>query len=578
MRTLLSITFVGLSLAAPLRHHRHEDGRLSKMGEYDYEDPISCPDCTESGSGGPAHISDEGRRVDQCVDGMIENVHVVSTRMPGAPANNSKVANKMIADYVAKMMKAAPQCYVGTGQPPQPSADSGIVSNKYKLYFQTAAKVASQTAEAWMKCRFDGEHGPKADDDYTRLMFVRNPAGRAISGYYQQVSHYIELMKLPPDKLAECAQAFPEEAKWPSDTAGTAGWPIGSYVIEGVGPSTCAVVNRSAVTDSMKVAPKVGFELPDVCKEAFERSNNYLVPHYVVPTEEKPHPDKLESKGALSARERQYALKGKFQCGPTGLSLNQTMTTAQSALYNAMWKLPTRCRLPLPSVKVFGTNDTLWDTLNMTFEQIRDFEDLPSWLCPPGEDCNKDCDVDDHTFAQLFAHGLSDAARMRGPGCSGDTFAGEHVWSEYTHLSPIGHVDAMIRLEDIAADSKRFEALVEKKTGEQLPKAADECDLEKLEFINNAKDADSGVSHIPWHDTDRLKTMIDRSPDLQRRVCALYYHDFVCLGYEMLDACKGPAEEWLGQALDDLMKDAPLKTLKHPSHAKHKPQKVGYLR
>ena len=572
MRTLVVLpALVGLSAAAPLRSHHHKDGRLHKQYAYDYDDPEFLP---IGRPGGLAHISDEGKRIDQCVDGMVENVDVVSTRMTGAPANNSKFANKLIADYAAMMSKAAPQCFVNTGQPPQASKDSGIVSSKYKLYFQTAAKVASQTAEAWMKCRFDGVNGPEAEDDYTRLMFVRNPAGRAISGYFQQVSHYMELLQLPPDKLAACAEAFPEEAKWPSDTSGTRGWPVNSYVIEGVGPSQCGVVNRSAVTDVNTVAPQVGTELPAVCKEAWEYNLNFLVPHY----DQIGHPKKnvLETKDELNARAKDYQNHGRFQCGPIGLSLNQTLNTAQSSLYNAMWKLPAMCRIMTTNNQIYDSNDTLTKTHKMSFAQISDFENLPKWLCVDGTDCDAPCEVDDHTFAQLFAHGLSDAARMRGPGCTGDTFGGEHMWSEYEHLSPVGHVDAMIRLEDMASDSKRFEKLVESKTGASLPEAPEECDLEKLEFVNNAKDADSAVARVPWHDTDRLKAVIDRSPDLQRRVCALYYHDFVCLGYEMLDACKGPAEQWLERALTDLMKNTPLEELNHKSHQTKK-QNVGFL-
>ena len=150
---------------------------------------------------------------------------------------------------------------------------------------------------------------------------------------------------------------------------------------------------------------------------------------------------------------------------------------------------------------------------------------------------------------------------MRNPGCSGEPFSGEHMWSEYTHLAAIGRVDAMLRLEDIEGDVKRFEQVIEKQTGTKLPEPQEGCKIEELAFINNAQDEHSEVVQIPWHDTDRLKDVLSRSADLQRRVCALYYHDFVCLGYELLEACKAPAEEWLDQALDDLVHNAPIKKL-----------------
>ena len=103
----------------------------------------------------------------------------------------------------------------------------------------------------------------------------------------------------------------------------------------------------------------------------------------------------------------------------------------------------------------------------------------------------------------------------------------------------------------------------------------DGCTLDELKYINNADDAASEVTQIPFHDPERLKDVVGRSADLQRRLCALYYHDFVCLGYELLDACKGPADDWLEGAIEDLMNDAPLEKLSHPDHAK--PQELGHL-
>lgn len=63
-------------------------------------------------------------------------------------------------------------------------------------------------------------------------------------------------------------------------------------------------------------------------------------------------------------------------------------------------------------------------------------------------------------------------------------------------------------------------------------------------------------------------SLIDRSDDLQQRICAMYYHDFTCGGYELLPACKGEPSTWLPQAVRNLLEDAPLTALGSHSHAR----------
>ena len=61
--------------------------------------------------------------------------------------------------------------------------------------------------------------------------------------------------------------------------------------------------------------------------------------------------------------------------------------------------------------------------------------------------------------------------------------------------------------------------------------------------------------------SEQLERVLRRSPDLTRRLCALYYHDFVCNSYELPAECQGAPDEWLGGAFDALMSDAPVPAL-----------------
>jgi len=40
---------------------------------------------------------------------------------------------------------------------------------------------------------------------------------------------------------------------------------------------------------------------------------------------------------------------------------------------------------------------------------------------------------------------------------------------------------------------------------------------------------------------------------LQRWLCAVYYHDFVCGGYELLEGCQDPTMEWLPVAMKEVL-------------------------
>ena len=503
----LPLLFALGALAAPTRR---PDSRLQSS------DTVGAAQC--GGHDCPqlymAHSFNVDWRLGQCTLGMIDNATIASTIDANAPAHTWSDANDLLAAWMDAAQAAAPMCYAATA--PEPDLNEqpfpGIVSPKYKLAFRTAAKVASQTAEAWMQCRFGAGHGLPAGPDFIRMAFVRNPGGRAISGFYQMMAHYLDKLKLPGTMLRACGQFFPEGAKhdhiigaeWYAEQSGT------SCVVSHLG------------------GPVAHFAGP--CEVAFSA---------------------------------EQSAPGMKMCAVTGLTYNQTQTTADSALLAGLYELPLRCRL-------VGNESYInagVDRDNSTWQEIKSSLDLPPWLCTcesPDVDrsmcsCDAACQTDDQQLGSLFSAALTDAARTGGIGCIGDNFAGEHMWSQANHLHTVLRTDAIFRLEQLDADVERFETFYAATTGTPLPPATDGCNFAELD-ANVAEGGDNWI-HPMVHDVDRLQGIIARSPDLQQRVCALFYHDYTCLGYELLSACQGPTDEWLPDAMSRLLNAAPLKPL-----------------
>merc|ERR1719331_3638336 len=103
------------------------------------------------------------------------------------------------------------------------------------------------------------------------------------------------------------------------------------------------------------------------------------------------------------------------------------------------------------------------------------------------------------------------------------------MWPQMLHLAQAGRADAVIRLESVAADSLRLERLLESSRKLKLPPAAANCSMAEI-HVNEGT-----VLHESLDNHTQMGRVLARSPDLQRRVCAFYYHDFVCGGYELLD-------------------------------------------
>ena len=464
---------------------------------------------------GPAHIFVSNMRIDQCMEGLPQNIAMVSTADAAAPASTAVEADALLTRWTDKARAAAPVCYGDTGFPPTIQQQQGTISRKYKLVLQTAAKVASQTADSWMQCRFGAtrghDTGVKADPDFTRLMFVRNPAGRAISGFYEIVAHWLELLKLPPTMLGTCASA------WPKSKDGSNPGDIGNAI------NTQDVIQDRA---GHCVVPH-GRVLPRNCQDAW----SFMLP-----------------RGPFVPGVRELPV-----CTAGGLTLNGTISTANSALLSALWELPARCRLP--GNHTDGSLDKSWKDVA---QELR----LPPWMCKADEDCDLPCELSDEQLASLFSHLLSDIAKTRNVGCGGELHAGEHLWPQMLHLNPVGRADVVLRLENLDEDVQRFEEWLAITTGKpKLPPAPKGCTIDELH--NN--DSGDKALHPGMFNNGRLADILGRSPDLQKRVCALYYHDFVCAGYELLEACKGDLDTWLDDTFAALMNDAPVESLQAES-------------
>ena len=341
-------------------------------------------------------------RLDQCLAGLPQSIELVSSADETAPAASASEASALLGRWLeaAREQPSAAPCFNATGFPLDLSGrfdDTLLVAPEYKLSFQTAAKVASMTAVAWMQCRFGATSAtaeaaaPPAYPGYTRLAMVREPrraeppaaeiprrspeihprcpemhprfpeipsqvrepASRAISGYMQTASHYLQLLRLPPAGLRSCAAA----------------WPAGLESIS----------LDASLRDASTGAPPNGTSTwPRECHEAW----------------------------ATDA----------FTGAPKGdrepiiyLTQSELRATAGSSFLQALWELPAACR-----------------TISRPNGDLR-----RQWFCEGDEcDVSTPCELPDATMVALLAHALSDAARTNMGGCAPMTFGGEHLWPQ----------------------------------------------------------------------------------------------------------------------------------------------------
>lgn len=223
------------------------------------------------------------------------------------------------------------------------------------------------------------------------------------------------------------------------------------------------------------------------------------------------------------------------------LILPELRATADSRLLKALWELPSECRTIYEPGRA-GDTSALHH----------------NWFCE-GDGCDgaANCSLSDQTRASLLGHALSDAANADMIGCGSQLFGGEHMWPQHLHASAAGRADAILRLESLSDDEGRLESEVLAKTlgAGALPPASDECSIANIH-------ENLGTTIEPMlGDEDALRGIVARSTDLQRRICAFYYHDFVCGGYALPEACQAPAAEWLDDAVGRLLSDAEVEAL-----------------
>lgn len=413
-------------------------------------------------------------RLDRCLPGLPETMAAVSQPHDGAPAGDTQQANALLSQWLTSARTATP-CFNCTGYATDlrgKVATTGYYVPAHKMEFYTAAKVASQTVSAWMACRFKAYAGQsRIGPDFTRAMLVRDPVGRAKSGFYQVLWHYMLLLKLPPEELRSCARA------WPTGVDDVTGDPL--------------IWNAHS-------------KWPPLCRKAWT-ANAF---------------------GQPLVRGRLHVIR------------SEVVATAESSLLRAIWELPAGCRVvwtdPFPDPnKTDGSMKRNWT----------------NWLCDEKrEACYDNCAISDDQMATLFSHALSDAAKSSGVvGCGNGLFGGEHMWPQARHLAVAARADAVLRLEDVEGDVGRFEAYLEQKEGgRKLPPASENCSFAALHA--NEEGTQGGEVHEALTNSEQLERVLRRSPDLTRRLCALYYHDFVCNSYELPAECQGAPDEWLGGA------------------------------
>ena len=72
-------------------------------------------------------------------------------------------------------------------------------------------KIASNTVNQWLQCRFgmsDGAPTMEVKDTDMRVTMLRGPKSRSMSGFLQIVSHYVNFVRLSPEDLQTCIDAW----------------------------------------------------------------------------------------------------------------------------------------------------------------------------------------------------------------------------------------------------------------------------------------------------------------------------------------------------------------------------------
>merc|ERR1719454_1403623 len=230
-------------------------------------------------------------RLDICLPGLPHAVNVSSNIDSTAPAQSASVAADLLSEWVQEARSQQPQCFNTTGYNvdlAQPHTGDALVSDAFKIAFETSAKSASMSATRYLQCRFDAQPNRTASEDYTRLMILRNPTSRAVSAFLEMAMHYIAIVRLPPAALRTCADAWPEGIDSIHD-------------------------DHSLWTDNNT--------WPPICVDAFTH-NPYTKQNLI----------------------EAYGDEATARNNMLNINEENARSTADSALLNALWELPPGCR------------------------------------------------------------------------------------------------------------------------------------------------------------------------------------------------------------------------------------------
>ena len=172
------------------------------------------------------------------------------------------------------------------------------------------------------------------------------------------------------------------------------------------------------------------------------------------------------------------------------------------------------------------------------------------------------------------------AARTYAIDCEAEWHAGEHAWPQWMHMSSLGRVDFVFRVESMADDQKRFLELLRQR-GSRIDKSkchtiSGRCSpalctigrqgnsllgKERRE-PSTAKAYDGSKMAIVNTDPKRIMSDVQSlnggAVALQRIICAIYLPDMVCNGYKVPDHCtagEGPTTySWLEGTMRDLLR------------------------
>jgi len=217
------------------------------------------------------------------------------------------------------------------------------------------------------------------------------------------------------------------------------------------------------------------------------------------------------------------------------MTFQQLHATQNSKLLDLLWKLPDGC-------------------LNL---HPRSSEDGTAWFCDDDEegdsDCAKSCELSDATMALLIGAALSDAASAFGLNCDSAISGGDLMKPQMMDTYDMGTADLVMKTETLQTDLMHLSQQLEgtPQSHENLPPG--KCSAQDFLGDKKAHEPYLAVLQPGLANMTQAEIVLKENKWLQRWLCAVYYHDFVCGGYELLEGCQDPTMEWLPVAMKEVL-------------------------